>query len=67
MICVVASKPHKFEDVGNSLRRNMRKETELNITKICLQEQLQQKFDDQNRSKDYQELHAKDTNYTLDL
>ena len=53
MICVVAAKPHKFEDVLNSLRRNMRKEAKLNITIICLQVQLQQKCDDQNKSKHY--------------
>ena len=43
VICVVASKPHKFENVLDSLRCNMRKETKLNITKIRLQEKLKQK------------------------
>jgi hypothetical protein len=64
MICVVASKLYKFEDVFNSLGRNMRKETKLNITIICLQVQSQQKCDHQNRSKQYQELHGKRRNYT---
>jgi len=43
VICVVAPKPHKFENVFDSLRCNTRKEAKLNITIIRLQVELQQK------------------------
>ena len=43
VICVVAPKPYKFENVFDSLRCNMTKEVKLNITIIRLQVKLQQK------------------------
>jgi hypothetical protein len=44
VICVIAFKPHEFEDVFNCLRCNMRKEAELNVTMICLQIQLRYRY-----------------------
>lgn len=40
VICVVAPKPHKFVNVFNCLRSNMRKEAKLNVTMSCLQVKL---------------------------
>lgn len=40
VICVVAPKPHKFVNVFNCLRSNMRKEAKLNVTMSCLQIKL---------------------------
>lgn len=43
VVCVVAPKPHKFENVFDGLRCNMRKEAKLNITISRLHVNLQQK------------------------